>query len=66
MSELVELPKLIENGDIAKIVEIIKKYKLKIENKKIVITDELKKQESEYWDKRQLVKKIMLNSALIN
>lgn len=65
-----DLKLLIESKDRQKLVEFIKKHNLAIKNGKVVHSDpKFVKQQIEYWDKRQLVKKINLNSlygAILN
>lgn len=66
----VEIKKLIENKDVAGIRELIKSGILEIVDNKIKYkSKEYAKQQEEYWDKRQLIKKINLNSlygAILN
>ena len=64
MNELLDLPKLIRDKDADKIVQLIKKHALKIESGKIKIPKQISEDLFSYWDKRQLVRKILLNSAL--
>lgn len=68
--DITELHSLIESKDKQGIVHYLRKHQLVIEDGVIRHTDKSKvKQEIEYWDKRQLVKKINLNSlygAILN
>ncbi len=65
-----EIKKLIENKNIEELQKLINSGVLKIHNKKLQFADEAYAQsQEEYWDKRQLVKKINLNSlygAILN
>lgn len=62
MLELDELNELIKNKKVAEIVAYIKKYKLVIDGNKIKAPAKVSDELSNFWDKRQLVKKINLNS----
>lgn len=54
---------IIDTGDPQKIAEYMKTNDLVIEDDKIVYRNKsMAKYQTEYWDKRQLVKKINLNS----
>jgi hypothetical protein len=55
----------IKQKDTSSLVMLLKKYQLKIVDNKIVISDDQIKELYDYWDKRQLVRKILLNSALM-
>jgi DNA polymerase elongation subunit (family B) len=65
-----EIKKLIQNKDIKELRKLINSGILKVENGKIQFADKkYAKDQEEYWDKRQLVKKINLNSlygAILN
>jgi len=65
-----EIKKLLEEKNIEKIKELIDGGFLKIEDGKLMYADQAyAKDQEEYWDKRQLVKKINLNSlygAILN
>jgi len=67
---LQELHEAIEKKNVNKIAKIMKDYDLKLVNNKIIPNDPEKiKQEAEYWDKQQYIRKIQLNSlygALLN
>jgi hypothetical protein len=63
MLDVVELKQLIEKGDARAVAEIIKRHNLTIGNGNISGTKKQASEAYEYWDKRQLVKKINLNSA---
>lgn len=56
---------IIDTGDPEKIAVCIKKYNLILKDNKILFPSEIIKGEIEFYDKRQLVRKILLNSALI-
>jgi DNA polymerase elongation subunit (family B) len=58
-----EIKKLIINNDAASLAELIKKNNLLISDNCITATDAIISEIVEYWDKRQLVRKILLNSA---
>lgn len=66
----VEIKKMIEDKDVTGIQELIKSGILEIVDNKIKYkSKEYAKQQEEYWDKRQLIKKINLNSlygAILN
>jgi hypothetical protein len=62
MLDVTDLELAIKNKDVKKIVMYIKEYNLKISNSKITASKEIIDKAEEYWDKRQLVKKINLNS----
>lgn len=58
-----KLNELIESNDIDLLVQFFKSNGLTVEGNKIVSTNKKHvKEQIEFWDKRQLVKKIMLNS----
>lgn len=65
-----EIKKLLEEKNIEKIKELINNGFLKIEDGKLMYANQAyAKDQEEYWDKRQLVKKINLNSlygAILN
>jgi hypothetical protein len=65
-----EIKKLIQNKNIKELRKLINSGVLKVENEKIYFADKkYAKAQEEYWDKRQLVKKINLNSlygAILN
>jgi intein/homing endonuclease len=63
MLDVVELKKLIENGNTSAIAELVKKYGLTISDGKIIGTKDQANEAYAYWDKRQHVKKINLNAA---
>lgn len=63
MIDIKKLNNLINGGDAKKLAHYLDNHNLKVENDKIVSND--KKyvgNQINYWDKRQLVKKINLNS----
>jgi hypothetical protein len=65
-----EIKKLIKDKNIKELRKLINSGILKVENGKIYFADKkYAKEQEEYWDKRQLVKKINLNSlygAILN
>lgn len=63
MIELTTLHNLIEDGDAGKLAVYMKENNLELVDNKIVAKSEVIKSNIEYWDKRQLVRKILLNSA---
>lgn len=65
MIDVKDLELAIKQRDVEKIAMYIKTYDLKISNSKITATKNIIDNISEYWDKRQLVKKINLNSLNI-
>lgn len=64
MIDIILLKKLIESKDAVSLSQYIKENGLSLESNKIVATSSQIKQSYEYHDKRQLVRKILLNSAL--
>ena len=70
MINIKELKNLLKEGNAKQIAEYMKTYNLKLEENKIICSDPAYvKAQVEYWDKRQLVKKLNLNStygALLN
>jgi len=62
MLEINELKTAIKNKDANKIATLVKTHNLVIKDNKITATQEVVSQLSAFWDKRQLVKKINLNS----
>lgn len=64
MIDIILLKKLIESKDAVSLSKYIKENGLSLESNKIVATSSQIKQSYEYYDKRQLVRKILLNSAL--
>ena len=65
MIDILYLKKLIESKDEQSLARYIKEKGLSLENNKIVADSSLIKHSYDYYDKRQLVRKILLNSALI-
>jgi DNA polymerase elongation subunit (family B) len=63
MIDISDIKKMILNNDATGLAELIKKFNLKIENGKIFGSDSVVNQVKDYWDKRQLVRKINLNSV---
>jgi DNA polymerase elongation subunit (family B) len=69
MIDVSEIKQAIENKDVDKIKHLMSLHNLKIIDGKIIASAEQIKDSRAYWDKRQLVKKIGLNSlygALLN
>ena len=70
MINIKELKNLLKEGNAKQIAEYMKTYNLKLEENKIICLDSTYvKDQVEYWDKRQLVRKLQLNStygALLN
>jgi len=58
-----KLNALLQSGDEKKIAHYLDNHRLKICDNKVVAMDQKEvKDQVEYWDRRQLVKKINLNS----
>ena len=57
-----EINAAITARDSKKVASLIKKHGLKIENNKITADVETVKASDSFWDQRQLIKKILLNS----
>jgi len=57
-----DLKKVIATGNASVIAEYMKKHKLEIRDNKITASQTECNMMEAYWDKRQLVKKINLNS----
>jgi uncharacterized protein YajQ (UPF0234 family) len=57
-----DLKQAIAGSNVEKIVSLIKKYNLTIDGDKITATTETIDNFEGFWDKRQLIKKINLNS----
>jgi hypothetical protein len=66
MIDINELKSILNTKDPNLIASYIKKNNLKINDNKIIADNETIKRFSEFYDKRQLVRKILLNSALIS
>lgn len=65
MIDVTYINKLVSTREIEKLAAYMKDNNLELtEDGKIVANKSLVKSTYEYWDKRQLVKKILLNSAL--
>lgn len=62
MLDIPHLKNLIVNNDAKSIANYIKKYNITFANNKLIFSEKNKQDAEEYWDKRQLVKKILLNS----
>jgi len=62
MLDVNEVELAIENGDAEKLAHLIKTYNLKIEDGRITADSEVSKKYEDFWDRRQLIKKILLNS----
>lgn len=54
---------LVKNKDAPALKQYMQRYGLEIKDGKIVASTDKVKEFTEYWDKRQLVRKILLNSA---
>ena len=65
MIDVPYIKELINTKNVDKLSAYIKDNNLVIKGNKIVGTPENVSQAAEYWDKRQLVRKILLNSALM-
>jgi uncharacterized membrane protein YvbJ len=57
-----ELKQAVKNSDAEKIASLIKKYNLTIDGDKITASNKTIEEFEGFWDKRQLIKKINLNS----
>ena len=62
MLDLVELKNAIDKRDAKKIAQLIKENNLTIKEQKITADEHICNEIINFWDKRQLVKKINLNS----
>lgn len=62
MIDYSEIKQLIANNDAERLAVLMKKYNLYFEDGKIKAKKETSTAIEEYWDKRQLVRKILLNS----
>ena len=62
MLDVNEVELAIENRDAEKLARLIKTYNLKIEDGRITADAEVSKKYEDFWDRRQLIKKILLNS----
>ena len=62
MLDATEINRAIQSGDAATIAAIMREQNLEIKNGKIVGNPTLVKKAFEFWDQRQLIKKILLNS----
>jgi hypothetical protein len=62
MLDVSEIERAIENGDAEKLADLIKTYNLKIEDGRITADSAVSKKYEDFWDGRQLIKKILLNS----
>lgn len=62
MLDIPHLKNLIVNNDAKAIANYIKKYNITFANNKLIFSEKNKQDAEEYWDKRQLVKKLLLNS----
>jgi lipoate-protein ligase A len=65
MIDVPYIKELINTKNIDKLAAYMKANNLVIKGNKIVGSAENVSQATEYWDKRQLVRKILLNSALM-
>lgn len=64
MIDVQELKEAIKAKDTQKVAALMKQYNLRLVDGKITAEPATTKLYYEYWDRRQLVKKISLNSAL--
>lgn len=62
MLDVSEIETAIENGDAEKLASLIKTYNLKIDDGRITADSDTSKKYENFWDQRQLIKKILLNS----
>ncbi len=62
MLDVNELKQAVQEKDASKIALLMKKHNLSIQGTKIVASRENSDRIAKFWDKRQLVKKINLNS----
>jgi len=64
MIDISYMKELIDSKDVVRLASYMKTNGLSVSGNKIVGSTESISQAGEYWDKRQLVRKILLNSAL--
>lgn len=57
-----EVEKAITSNDAVQLADIIKRYNLKFDGNKIVAQSQDVEEAANFWDRRQLIKKILLNS----
>ena len=62
MLDVSEIETAIENGDAEKLASLIKTDNLKIDDGRITADSDTSKKYENFWDQRQLIKKILLNS----
>ena len=62
MLNVSELEQSILSGDAEKIASLVQTYNLKIKDNKIIAEKEERDKFVTFWDQRQLIKKILLNS----
>ena len=62
MLDVNEVELAIENRDAEKLARLIKTYNLKIDDGRITADSDTSKKYENFWDQRQLIKKILLNS----
>jgi hypothetical protein len=65
MLDVHELKQAVQDRDAQKIALLMKKHNLSIQGTKIIASRDNRDQITAFWDKRQLVKKINLNSLNI-
>ena len=65
MLDIKHLKQLISDNNAIAIAEYIKQYDISIVDNKLVFPKQLKHEAETYWDKRQLIRKINLNSLNI-
>ena len=57
-----EIDKAIANKDAQTIAKLIKENRLRLEGNKLVADSKDVEESAAFWDRRQLIKKILLNS----
>jgi DNA polymerase elongation subunit (family B) len=62
MLDAVEIEDAIQKKDASRLAQLIKNNQLKLQNNKITADDQTIAKASDFWDRRQLIKKILLNS----
>jgi hypothetical protein len=63
MLELTELQTAIDGGDAEKLADMVVKFDLKLDGNRITAEKEVTKRYEDFWDRRQLIRKILLNSS---
>jgi hypothetical protein len=62
MLEMSEVEGAIAAGDAAKLADLIEKYQLELDGDCVKASKEVQKRYEDFWDRRQLIRKILLNS----